>query len=815
MYKKILASVLALIFVFSSLILVSCKETGDDTSKEVSGQTSGDESVPSVLDDGKMYTFREYTSSNPQNWNPHTWETNGDSYIATYAEIGFVDAIYDSSKETFKWYFEMAKNIVDVTDTAATYGLNPADWGVGENTKGRIWLFTLNENAKWADEAGTVINADTYEYSLKALLDPEMQNYRANNFYSGDASIYGARSYFSGGVVTTYKALEDLGYEFAEDVEDDEVFVNMWGFWGLEGAVDADGNECPEFVSITDETLYRDAAVEDEEDEEAWVSGKYIFDTYLSETGAYSSYAASYLAIPQLSTGDGTWDKVGFKKIDDYSFIYITENTISQFYMNTAMTSNWIVYESLYEANKQTVGSLIVTSYGTTADNYMSFGPYKLTSFEKDKQLIFQRNENWYGYRDGYHPGQYQTDKIICDVIPEHTTQLMKFEAGELDSIELDANDMKNYKFAENLLKTDQTYTYKFFFATDKTVLQTLSANASSSSKSVNKVILSYDKFREAFSFAIDRGDYAQKGTAGQKPALGLINALYYYNVENDPESIYRKTDEAKKVIVDLYGAEYGEGKEYATLDDAYNRITGFDLDKAKTLFTEVYNEAKGENDLTDTDVFEFTCSVGANASLTEEQSTRQGLIQGYLDAATEGTPFAGKIKITFTTSAKRYDDVADGINEMAMGAWGGAAFYPFSLIRCYTDPDYAKIHEGCGFDPTTETVDIEINGAKVTKTYQAWAASIQPGGDYYDADGNYATMLKILAALEYSILKGYHLIVLTSDVVVSIYSDKVTYATTQYNIMYAYGGIRFMTFNHDDTDWAAYIANSENKAYS
>ncbi len=804
MYKKILAGVMALIFVFSSLILVSCKETGDDTSKDAS-----ETSYPSVLDDGKTYTFHEYTAANPQNWNPHTWETNGDSYIATYAEIGFVDSIYDKEKDTFKWNFEMANNIEDVTAKAADYDLVLADWGIEEGDKGRIWLFTLNEGAKWAD--GTVINADTYEYSLKALLDPAMQNYRANNYYSGDTSIYGAYSYFYGGVVTTYKSLEENGYEFAEDVEEGDVYVNMWGFWGLEGALDADGNECPEFVIISDDTMYRDAAVEDETADEAWVSAKYIYDTYLNKSGAYASYAASYLALPQLSVGDGTWNTVGFKKLGDYSFLYITENTISQFYMNTSMTSNWIVYKDLYEANKQPVGDLTGTSYGTTAEKYMSFGPYKLASFEKDKQLVFERNEYWYGYRDNKHPYQYQADRVVCDVISDHNTQLMKFKAGEIDEVELVSDDMTTYKFSENLLKTDQTYTYKFFFATDRDTLKALSDNASSTSKSVNKLILSYDKFREAFSFAIDRTDYAQNGTAGQKPAVGLINSLYYYNVENDPDSIYRKTDEAKQVIVDLYGIEYGAGKDFETLDEAYEAITGFDLEKARTLFAEVYDEAKNAGDLTDDDVFEFTCSVGANATLTDEQSTRQSLVQGYLDEATKNTPFEGKIKITFTTSEKRYDDVANGVNEMAMGARGGAAFYPFSLIQCYTDPDYAKIHEGNGFDATTETIDIEINGATVTKTYQAWAQSIQPGGEYYNAEGDFSTMLKILAALEYNILKGYHLIILTSDVVVSIHNDKIAHATNQYNIMYAYGGIRFMTFNYDDAEWAEYIKTAEN----
>ncbi len=75
----------------------------------------------------------------------------------------------------------------------------------------------------------------------------------------------------------------------------DDIFLDMWGFWGMEGMLDADGNDCPQYVPITDETPYRDLAVADSEDPEAWVSAKYIFDNYMAPGKNYSSYQTSYL----------------------------------------------------------------------------------------------------------------------------------------------------------------------------------------------------------------------------------------------------------------------------------------------------------------------------------------------------------------------------------------------------------------------------------------------------------------------------------------------------------------------------------------
>ena len=60
---------------------------------------------------------------------------------------------------------------------------------------------------------------------------------------------------------------------------------------------------------------------------------------------------------------------------------------------------------------------------GQVWEAFMSAGVYKLVSFEEDKQFVLERNENWYGWTDGKHEGQYQPTKIIFDIIPEHKSK--------------------------------------------------------------------------------------------------------------------------------------------------------------------------------------------------------------------------------------------------------------------------------------------------------------------------------------------------------------------------------------------------------
>jgi len=292
-----------------------------------------------------------------------------------------------------------------------------------------------------------------------------------------------------------------------------------------------------------------------------------------------------------------------------------------------------------------------------------------------------------------------------------------------------------------------------------------------------------------------------------------LLNSLYYYNVEVDPTSVYRNTPDAKQGICNVYGIEYGADKEFKTLDEAFNSITGYDLARAKECFQAAYDKALAAGLITaDQKVsLEFGATAGAATDAYQAQNV---LLQQFVDAATKGTSLEGKVKITYIYNlATRYDDVYNGVREAGYGAWGGAAFYPFSSIRVYTDPDYVKIHEAGGFDPTSETVDITFDfdgdgtAETVTKTYQMWAKSINSvskGGQYV---GNMDACLKILSSLEQGILSMYSTIPVTSEADVQLYSYQLKYATTTYNIMYGYGGMRFLTYNYTDAEWAEVVA--------
>ena len=205
------------------------------------------------------YTYHTYATSLGNNWNEHTWETSGDSAIKDYLVTPLADMqILDSENGVYQWVFKAATDVIDVTadhqDDLVTFGCElPKDKTAADVTEGYVYEIKLNPEMRW--ENGTPINADTYIYSMKALLDPAMQNYRANLYYAGESAVAGGAAYYYQGQ-TAYIPIGVETSAFLESGAVEDLFVDAYNFWGAKGYIDAEGNETPQYVSVLDETEY-------------------------------------------------------------------------------------------------------------------------------------------------------------------------------------------------------------------------------------------------------------------------------------------------------------------------------------------------------------------------------------------------------------------------------------------------------------------------------------------------------------------------------------------------------------------------------
>lgn len=769
--------------------------------------------------DEKVYTYNDFTTAitSSSDWNPHTWETNEDSNLLDMMTVGFYSFVLNSDKTGYSVVPEMAADYpVDVTsEYVGTYG-------VKEGETAKAWRIALNPDACWQN--GEKITADDYIYSMQQQLNPKMLNRRADSYYDGDFSIVGAKAYLYSAQAgqTGYNAFAYDSMQAAIDAGAD-LYVDMWGFYGLQGCTDAEGNECPQYVSISDETMWRDIAVEDENGEGAWVSAKEIYEGYFAPGAAYESYAADYVFEAYIIEG-AEWDEVGLKKIDEYTIDIILEQPVAEaaFYMPYNLSSTWLVYEEMYEACKtffdadgkevatEEEATTVTTDYCKSFENTIGYGPYKLAYFELDKQYSFERNENWYGYSDGKHLGQYQMDNYVVKVIAEHSTAMLAFEKGEVDSVGLQSEDMEKYASSAYIRYTPESYTTKFTFNTDYEKLL---------SRGTNSQVLVIDEFRQGFALAIDRNEFATAYTAAGTAGFGILNYMYVY----DPftGAAYRDNETAMATLVDLYGITWGEGGEYETLEEAYAAMTGYNMPAAQEAMKIAGQKAIDSQIWDGVSPIEIEFRVYASDTIYVQMVN---YFNTQLQEACKGSAFEGLVTLKMTVDPDYYETNYSGGADAIFTTWGGAAMSPFgTFYQCYCDSSEGAGNQmEYGFDTAAVQVTYTVDGEDMTASLQDWAkwannatgeedpgvaAIVEKIGMF--ADYSYTTRCAFYAGIERGLLMYYTTTPIYYRNVASLTSQKVNPAADSYVQLVGFGGIQFYTFNYDDTEWADYIANN------
>ena len=770
-FLRVFKKSLMLIMIFSLVISISgCKKDKDaDSGVEIEPKDSINTEAPPAEPD--VYTFNDYEEGSPKTWNPHEWETSTDSYIMGYTQMGLYDFALNESKDAYEIVPEMAAEFpVDITSEYA----GNADFAVPADAKtGYAFKIKLNENAVW--ENGDPINADSYIYSMQQMLSPEMKNYRASGYYSGTMSIVNAEAYYKQNSPIYTDIMVDGAYREVEDKDMKFSLTKDVVFFGGTANSYYDGGSVAEFTDASGNDLFKKYSekdyydLTDEAKKDLLTIAAAFGDT---NPEAYKEFCYTYDGVSESVD----WSKVGLVKSGEYEIKLILSKPITDFYLKYNLSSNWLVHEKTYEANKKQTGDIIKTSYGTAVENYISYGPYKLTAYQTDKQMTMSKNENWYGYKDGKHEGQFQTTVIDCQIVPAQATALQLFLQGKLDAVVLVASDMDAYRTSDYILYTPQSYTTKFTFNSDKAALKSREEDG------INKTIQSYKDFRKAFSLAINREEFAAQCTATHSAGFGLFNYNYVY----DPETgeLYRNSKPAQDVLLKLYGAN--------SIDD----ITGYDKDEAAKLFTAAYNAALAAGDIKENDKVELEFLV---FNSDEAYVKIINFVQDAVNAATVGTPLEGKIFIKMIPDEDYYEHAQQGLFEIIMSTWGGASMDPYGIVECYCDETVMFEY---GFKPNSEKLTIEVNGQEITKTFNEWYIALCDG-EYAAADAD--TRLVILAGIELGILETYNCTPIYYRTATSLNSQKVMQGTEEYVQIIGFGGIRHITYNYTDVEWEKY----------
>ena len=775
--------------------------------------------------DPEFYTYTTYVGgTTDMKWSTHNWETSDDSTIMGYITSPYYTFYLNSTADGWSVACEAAAALPE--DVTADY---VGQFGIEEGDTLKAWKIALRNDLTW--ENGEPIDAHDFVYSAKELLDPIQKNRRADSLYAGDFQIVGAKEYvYQGQKVATNAGEAGVtldamvkGDDGVYTVDGAPVYIQV----AAANAFHLGGNSLADYVNAYgdqyfDMTDWEALAAAADENGLAPANDENIqflrtVVTGNSAWGEDDSYLPNYMTY-DVVYGEYAWENVGFIATGDYELVMIVNAPIENpnYYVPYNLSSTYLVYEPMWEENKRfwdangnevTADSeniaTITNTYCTTAENTISYGPYKLSYFELDKQYTLDRNDAWYGYSDGNHKGMYQTDRYVAQVIVEHSTALMAFEAGEIMAVGLQAEDMEKYGSSDYLMYIPESYTSKLTFNTD---LDALKAHGTGSE------VLTNANLRKAFALAIDRATFCSSFTAGHLPGFGLLNSMYVY----DPftGASYRDTDGAKDALVNVYGLTYGENGDYGDVDEAYEAITGYDPEQAKALMAIAYDEcvAAGLYDGSSNITLEI-CVYNSD----EIYVKMFNFLNDALKAACVGSGFEGKLELTMKVDADYYNTMYSGNTDIIFSTWGGAAYSPYTMLnQCYCDAsDGSGNQMEYGFDTSKIMVTINVNGVDVTdslKNWADWAGGIQ-GIDIKANDGSFTmksfgsydadTRSYIFSKLEYAYLAFFATTPLYYRNAVQVHSQKISYPVDKYIDLVGYTGIDFITYNYTDAQWA------------
>ena len=826
-FKKVLGLALVVCMLFSVVAtLASC---GDN-------KNPADNTTPV-----STYTYNDAVTVLSTNWNPHTYQTTDESYPMDFLSAGLYTFVFNDAlnpvegKDAYAGYKiipEMAAELpVDVTEEIKATG----KYNIPESaTSGYAYKIALNPNATW--ENGVAINADTYVYSMKQLLNPALTNYRASDYYAGSLCIAGAEFYANQGqtvecspnTVIKNEGLADLD-AFVEKYGSALAYVNWYYSFGEKYDPETDTWGAAENKMVPT-TLTVAEMLE-------------LFKAVVGSWGYPESIALEFFAdeicIDWTYPENYDFSNVGIFKSGEYEITLVFGKSLAGFNLLYNLSGNWIVYKDLYEAGMSKVeGSddLYVTDYQTSLETTMSYGPYKMTGLVEKSSMTFERNETWYGYSDGKHVyvdptdgktyDMYQTDKIFTKVVPEAATRKLMFLSGELMGYGLQTEDFEEYRNSEYCYATPSETIFFFIFNGYKDAIDKREADLDTTKFDLQTMTL--ESFRKAVAVTYDKEALCTAVSPARSGGYGLIGSAYIYDPETGAR--YRDTDQAKKALCEFYSVDVNE---YASLDEAVASITGYDPETAKALYTQAFNEALEKGYITDADndgksdqIIQITYASSASSAFITK--TLDYLNQKLLEVLV-GTPFEGKI--TFVESAPLGNEwsnkIKDGLADTVLGGWNGSALDPFGLTDLYTNPSYQ--YDAKWFDATTVELEIEVNVAKigepenkqkVTMNLRQWSdalngATVKVGETEYcfgDGIADVDTRLDILAKIETTVLMTYDYIPMLQDGSMALLTKQVYYVVEEYNPIMGRGGIRYMKYNYDDAAWAAYVQSCGGK---
>ena len=217
-------------------------------------------------------------------------------------------------------------------------------------------------------------------------------------------------------------------------------------------------------------------------------------------------------------------------KIDDYTVKFVTPRPFAPFLRQLTYPIVPKHYFKPYSDKGQSSFDAFLSS-NTKPNEIVSSGAFKLKEYVAAQRVVFERNPNYYKINQNNDKLPY-LDKLVYLIVGDTNNEILKFEAGETDTLSIRGANVARYKLKE--VNSD----YKIYNLGADTGTLFLVINLSNRKDNAGKWNVVPHKqswfrnrnFREAIDYAIDRKSMVEniaQGVAEPLYTAESLNSIY------------------------------------------------------------------------------------------------------------------------------------------------------------------------------------------------------------------------------------------------------------------------------------------------
>ncbi len=205
----------------------------------------------------------------------------------------------------------------------------------------------------------------------------------------------------------------------------------------------------------------------------------------------YAYFLFDIVGAEDYAAGKATKDQVGVKVLDEKTIQYTLKQPVSFF--------DYLASFPTFAAARQDIIERDGQKYNTEANIFVSNGPFKLSGWTHNSEMIFEKNADYWD------AASIKLDKIVGLMITEDSTEFNMYEAGELDTtVALDSEQKAALTKGSVFNYVDGSVWFFDYNTTDP--------------------VLKNKNIRKALTFAIDRQSFITNvAKAPWKPATAFV----------------------------------------------------------------------------------------------------------------------------------------------------------------------------------------------------------------------------------------------------------------------------------------------------